>query len=150
MSLSTQRTALKAILDGVPGIGVVHDYERWAAQWAEFLARFQDSATQTIRGCTITREATAEVWLTNTQVERRHTWIIRLYVGLDDTAASEKTAQGLVEAICDALRLDPALGGSAEGDSPPPQVRAFEPRLFGRVLCHVAEIAVAGKEVVEA
>ncbi len=149
MSLAAQRAAIVAILEGVPGIGVVHDYQRWAAQWADFLALFQDPTTQTVRGCTITREATAETWLTNAQVERRHTWVLTLMMALNDEAASEKTAQDLAEAVCDALRLDPALGGSAQGDSGPPQVRTFAPRLFGSVLCHVAEIAMITKEVVD-
>ncbi len=149
MSLATQRAAIKTILDGIAGIGVVHEYQRWAAHWTAFLSRFQDPATQTIRGCTVTRESTCEAWIAIGQVERRHTWVVTFYMGLDDAGASEIAAQGQVEVICDVLRLDPALRGSAENDSSPPQVRRFEPRLFGSVLCHVAEIVVIGKEVVD-
>jgi len=149
MSLATQRAALQALLGSVPDIGVVHDCERFAPDWKTYLDRFKSATLGRIQGWTITRESTPESWLTNAQTDRQHQWVLRGIRAIQDSARSEPVFQDLVEAVCRVLRNDPTLQGTAEGDSGPPQVRVFEPRLFGDVLCHYVEITFVGKETME-
>jgi len=56
MPLAEIRTQIKTILEGVSGIGIVHEYERWAADWKGFLDLFKD-ANGWINGWSITRRA---------------------------------------------------------------------------------------------
>src|SRR3990167_4248814 len=96
MSLALIRTEYKTILEGIASIGKVHDYERWSVEWKKFLDGFK-SADNKIKGWTITREKTDEVFIPGPGAERRHTMVVRGYLGLDDTNASEKTFQDLIE-----------------------------------------------------
>lgn len=149
MSLAAQRAALQAMLEGIADIGVVHGYERWAVSEQRFRELFLDGARNRICGWTITREATPEAYYTSGQSERQHVHVLRGVRSLDDGAQSETEFQDLLEAICAALRNDPTLAGTAEGDSGPPQVRIVEPRLFHGTLCHYAEITFVGREIME-
>lgn len=155
MALSDIRARLKQILEGIAGIGLVYDYERWAADWKTLLDTYKDPASGTLRAWTITREAAPEeVWTTgglSGQNLRTHTMVIRGYRALDDSAASEKGLQDTVEAVCVELRKDPsltALGTSVLGTSGPPQVRTVGHVLLGDVLCHYVEIAYPAVEPV--
>jgi hypothetical protein len=72
-------------------------------------------------------------------------------MGLQDDAATDKTFQVLIDAVCDELRA--AANGATwyymDGDNPenaPAQVEVIEPRIFGSVLCHCAQIALAVTE----
>lgn len=149
MSLAAQRAALLSILSGIAGIGVVHDYERWSVDLDKYLAQFRVTinGNTRVQGWTITREATEEIPYVQAQNLRRHTWAIRGYRGLDDTVASEKAFQDLIEGVCDELRRRPTLNGTAERDSGPPQVRTVEHRLFGGVTCHYVEIVFRANEL---
>lgn len=155
MALADIRTALKAILEGISGIGRVHDYERWTPEWKGVLDLYRDPTSGTLRAWTITRGATPEDLLTvggtSGQNLRRHEMVIRGYWALDDSAATEKTFQGTVEAICVELRKDPAttaLGTSVLGSSGPPTVRVVGHVLLGDALCHYAEIGYTAVELV--
>jgi hypothetical protein len=75
--------------------------------------------------------------------EINYVFKVRGYFGLDDANASEITAIGIVEAVVLALNADATLrayfGG---GPKPLAECTTFEPRLFGDVLCHYAEITM--------
>lgn len=155
MALSDIRSALKQILEGISGIGLVHDYERWTPEWKGVLDLYKDPVSGTLRAWTMTREATPEELLTvggpSGQNLRNHAMVMRGYQALDDSAATEKTFQDTVEAICAELRKDPAttaLGTSVLGTSGPPQVRTVGHVLLGDVLCHYAEISYTAAELV--
>ena len=133
MSLSTIRDRIKTVLEGVSGIGVVHDYERWSANWTDMLAHYQKNGK--LNGWAISRRATPEEWATMPVVERSHEFHISGIYSLNDAAASEKAFQDLVEAVAAALRNDPNLGGTCI-EAGPVNVEVVEPRMFGSVLCH--------------
>ena len=59
MSLSAIRDEIETILGGVSGMGTVHDYERWANNWSDFLTLYQDDNDR-INGWSITRRKTEE------------------------------------------------------------------------------------------
>lgn len=138
MALSDITAEIKTILEGVSGIGTVHDYERWAATWEKFLELFKDSNNK-INGWTITRRKTPAERDTMPTVMRTHTFVIRGVYGLKDEDATEKTFQDLVEAVQGAFEDEYSLGGYAV-NSGPVQVVTVESRIFGKVLCHYAEL----------
>lgn len=150
MSLSAIRTEIKNILETVTDIGLVHDYERWSVDWNTILSLFKPTGKDYIRGWMITRAATTEAVLTQGiggSNVREHRFVIKGVMGLKDAQATEKTFHDLVEAVCTALRQNPALNNSAE-ESDPPQVLTVDIRMFGQVLCHYAEIELKATELV--
>lgn len=147
MSEATVRASLKTILQAVSNIGQVHDYVRFASDWTAYLGLFKTtiSGSDVIRGWTITSTAEGrEGWIAggsrDTYTAKTHTFIIRGYLGLDDSASTEKTARALVETVMDALDNGSIITGNVINASLS-QLTTFEPRVFGDVLCHYAEIS---------
>jgi len=140
---------IKNKMDSIPDIGVVHDYERWASSWDQFISLFKSQAHNQIRGWEITRGPVSE-HLRGTYF-RHHLFRIRGYMSLDDAQETDKTFQQLIEEVCNTFRN--AQGGASwfygNGDAPensPAQVEINEPRMFGSVLCHYAEILLSVTE----
>lgn len=144
MRLTSIREQIKAILEGVSGIGVVHDYQRWSATWEKFLDHFKDPDGK-INGWVFTREKTPATCESATHESRVHSFKIRGYYGLKDEDATELTFQDLIENISAAFRAKRTLNSTAE-DSGPFQVDLVEPRLFGSVLCHYCELTLEVEE----
>ena len=149
-SVLEMRSRLQLTLEGIePPVGRVHPYSRYTAETQQLKSLFQD-ADGAFRGWTITCEASPESAETNSQTERGYRWVIRGYLGWQDSLESEVTFQQLAESVCDALRADIDLGGLSARDCDPPAVRLFDPRMFAGVLCHYCEIVItswATKEV---
>lgn len=159
MSEATTRAILKAVLDTVSNIGTVHDFQRLSTEYSTFLNFFKASVggTDYIRGWTIQLQGWPETEYLDEdfesgvkQVIRTYTYKIRGYFGVDDSAASEKTAAGLVEDVTEALDFADTIHGEDDywGPVPPSTLDLFEPRRFGGALCHVAEITQKLKEIV--
>ena len=155
MSESTVRAAIKTVLDGVSNKGVVYDYERWSTSWDTYLTRFKvtiDSTDQirawTIACASFTQERIEFRTEGKAGILRTYQWIIRGYLSLDDSAATEKTAialaEDVIEALDDADTIRPPTAGFY--DAQPAQLRTFELRMFGDVLCHYAEIGIIIQE----
>lgn len=132
-------------MDGL-SVGAVYDYERWTADWSKFLTLFKDSVSGKINGWTITREKSAEIFIVGSGSERRHTFVIRGYMGLQDSIGSEKTFQDLIEAICDIFRPYTTLNGKVDQVEAPLQVDLVEPRMVGGTLCHYCELRQVAQE----
>ena len=147
MSLTTIRAAAAAIIGGVSGIGVVHEYLRWATAQDKFLSFFKDAENK-INGCMITRASTPEEESGHTGLNvRGHELKIICIYGLKDDDGSEIYFQDtIVEGICTALRENRTLNGTVRHCSPP-SVEIVEPRRFGNVLCHYAEIKISAEEM---
>lgn len=146
MSEATVRAAIKAVLEDVTNVGEVHDYERWAADWSAYLDLLKTTIgnSDVIRGWTITCESFPQERATfgvPGSIDRTYTYKLRGYFGLDDSAASEKTAMIVVEDVVEAFD-DSDLASENE----PADLTLFEPRLFGDVLCHYAEITLVVEE----
>jgi len=148
MGLAEIRTEIKNLLETVPGIGKVHDFERWTADWKTFLSFFQDSSGK-INGWTITRTRADErlraVGAVNT---RTHRFVIRGYYGLKDSLESEKTFQDLIEAICEVLRKNNDLNGSCLRSDPPQLAKVFHGTVAG-ILIHMCHIHLQVDEYVQ-
>lgn len=162
MSLENIRAQTAAIAAGVDGIGVVHEYERWAADWNKMLALFkvEDDDGSRINGLMITRKTTARRKVNVGEIELAHVLVLRMVMGLKDAAATELTFQALVDALadafddndnetlndtCDTIRPD---WGPMEG-AVGLQIDIVEPRMFGSVLCHFFEGRLCALETKE-
>jgi hypothetical protein len=158
VSESTVRAALKTILLTVSNVGQVHDYERWAGTIPDVATSFRTtiSGSDCIRGWTIACEGWAQEWLVYNEdeapghVNRTYTYKIRGYFGLQDSTATEKTAIGIVEDVCEALDKSDELHDEEDyqGRTPPAILTIFEPRMFGSILCHYAEITAQVTEAI--
>lgn len=158
MSEATTRAYVKSVIDGVSNVGNVHDYQRWAVKWPDYLDKFKAtiSGSDVIRGWTVSCQSFTQEYLIYPNDDgkniavRDYTYKIRAYFGLDDANASEKTAMAVVEDVIEALDANTTLHAQTEfyDETPPAQLDLFEPRLFGGVLCHYAEITQHAKEEV--
>ncbi|MBX3588849.1 MAG: hypothetical protein KF796_19630 [Ramlibacter sp.] len=144
--LATIRAAVVAQMAAVPGIGLVHAYERYARAEAKFRELFvttPDGEDQQIRGWWLQRAATEEKTVSTGTVVNVHTWRWRGYMALNDEQASALRFDELIEAYRDVVRADPTLGGVCEQNSVEDgedgvQVIDSGPVLFCGVLCHSA------------
>lgn len=139
MSESIARTGIYTILNAVTDVGKVYDYERWAKDWGTFINLFKTtiSGKAQIRGWEIKRKAAKE----DATNAKTHIYGINGYMGVDDSAASEKTFNAVIEAIATAFRADKTLNKAVLGHDFI-QVELIEPRMFASVLCHCAELSL--------
>ena len=144
--LALIRSALVALLQAVPNIGVVHAFERYTREEAKFRELFTyppTGTTRQVRGWWLRRIASRERGLGVGRTEVVHTWHIRAYLALSDADASELLFDELIEAVRDAVRLNPGLGGLCtqgpqDGDADGVQLLESGPVNFCGALCHSA------------
>lgn len=147
-TVATIRAAIKLQLESVANIGKVNDYQRYSKNNSELQAQYVAtiSGSKQLRGWNIRRTKTRETGpdVVGPKVVT-HTWDIRGYMALDDSAATEKTFDDLIEAIRDAFRDYETLGGAVQttvidGDVAGVQVIESVPVLFAGVLSHSARL----------
>jgi hypothetical protein len=132
--------AIENYLEVVVGIGQVHMYQRHVGDWKQMLATFTTGTAPNVRlnGWMVSRRAVTEKRLTNVEVLRTHTFVLRGVMGVKDSANTESTFQLLVEAVCDSFRESVTLIGAAETHEPA-SFSEIGYRMFGGVLCHYCE-----------
>jgi len=147
---STIAADIKTKLEGVPGTGIIHAYERQIAEMAKFIALFKDPDGK-ICGWEITRRAVPEHRAG--AVFRHHQMILQGYMGLQDAAASSSVFQDQCDDVCDLFRAaeqpQSATWQYRNGDEPdktPVQIELIADRMFSNVLCHHAVIRVSVTE----
>ena len=142
----TIRAAIKTAIESVNNVGVVYDYLRYASEWDKFLALFKIKTGPfqgAIRGWMITCTGFDPIQERQTYGDifnRDYSYDITGYFGLSDDRATEKEAFAIVEEVIDALCAQ--VDG---GEDNVPTLTMFEPRLFGGVVCHVAQIKMSVK-----
>jgi len=146
MSESIIRQKIFETLSAVPAVGKTYDYERWAVDWGKFINLFKDTASGTIRGWEICRSNMHSVKIDVIEESRDHGYTIKGYLAVNDALASEKTFNGLIEAICNAFKGNHTLGGTC-CDSGPVSAETIDTRSFGSVLCHYAELKLPVNEI---
>lgn len=139
-------TAIKGILEGISGVGVVQEYHRYTRTpegFREYFTELVDQYTRTANVWLITRDAfsqTAE-GVPIPQEIREHLFMISGYVGLKDSAGTEETFQDLVDEIVSALESRKRLGlDDTSIHVRPPQVPVIDHAWFGPLLCHHCDI----------
>jgi len=147
MSLADIREQIKVVLSGVPGVGVVHDRDRFAADWNRFLNLFKD-ADGRINGCMFSRERRQRVQQTMGETEKAHVFVVRRFMGLNDAEETGIVFDDHLDDLADAFDDDETLGGTCRTINPDwgpmddaigLQIEISEIRMVGTVLCHYAE-----------
>ncbi len=147
MGLSEIRIQIKTLLETVPGIGKVHDFERWTTDWNAFLNYFKDSHNR-INGWVITRSETSERLQSPEAVNvSAHTFVIKGYYGLQDSLESEKIFQDLIESVRSVLRVNSTLNGTCRRIYPP-SVNILANRPYAGILMHQCEIHLKVEEYI--
>lgn len=156
MSLDAQREAIVQNLEeteGIEGKAKVHEFQRLAKTWNDFMDQFKSDQNK-LHGWCVTRINTTEVFMTNCETERFHLWAIRGYYGVEDKSKSELTMQNIIENICETFRKDLDLRETASPggddnfrDVGLVQIDSIEPRIFGEVLVHFADLRYRSREI---
>lgn len=144
-TLDDIRAAIVAELNAITDIGIVHDYERYAAREGDFRTLYLydlGAGGQQIRGWYVRRLSTVQTREVMGSHEDIHRWLIRGFMAIDDATASEKTFDTLIEAIRERFRANNNLGGLIASvyspDGKGVELEESQPVLFGGVLCHSA------------
>ena len=141
------RTALATLLATVTDVGMVHNRERFVVDPAAFLDMFKTTigGTVQIRAWLILRESMQPVEDTVFGESRhRHVFVLRGFLGFQDSADTYGTLQALIDTIIALLDNQTTLSvsGVIVRGIGPCALRSFEVGQFGSVLAHVAEIEV--------
>jgi len=157
MGLVEIRNEIVSLINEIPDIGPVYDYDRYTSNWNKFLDLFTDDQ-RNIAGWVVSRKSTVSRMITRGEKEKAHVFLIRGYYGLKDSTASEKDFQLKVEAIdakfdanfdlngvCDTINPDWGPCANSAGL----QIDTVEIREFGSVLCHYTECRLCPVERVE-
>lgn len=151
------REQIKTILAAVPGIGVVHDYERFNKDWNKFLSLFQDSDGR-INGCMFTREKCPKNQNTLGEYEKAHIFVFRFFMGLSDSEGTGVIFDDHLEDVESVFRDKETLNDTCSTTHPQwgpmngvvgIQLDLSENRMFGNVLCHYAEMRLCAIEAIE-
>lgn len=148
MSEAANRQQIFTELSSVTNIGKVYDYERWAADWATFINLFKTNigGVDQIRGWEIGRKAAQAQYDSNAEELTTHQFVIRGYMGIKDSDATEKTFNALIEAIRTKFRFSFRLNGACE-HAGPVSAELIDTRTFGSVLCHYCELSLPVQEL---
>lgn len=148
MSYTSIINYIETVIKTVTGVvdNNVYKYEVLAADEVDYINKFRDATNSVIHGYVITRNSFSEVREAGRSNLRTTTWTIRGYHSLSTAGATENTIfQPLVDSIVEAFEADPKLGNevlSVESIN----LITFEPRMYGDVLCHYAEIQLTTLE----
>lgn len=105
MSETAIRGTVKSTLQGVSGIGVVHDYIRESRSPTKFIELLIATGGTTVNGWMFSRIQTNAEWADFQKISHTHVYTIEGYYEIVDGSGSEKTFQDLISAIqtaCDA------------------------------------------------
>jgi hypothetical protein len=126
-------------------MGMVHLYERWAADWNVFLGYFRDPETGRIFGSEIRRAARRGQKLSAMEEQITHTFIIKSYLAVQDADQTELLFNQKLEELAARFRHNQTLNGSCD-DASALSVETIDERMFGGVLCHYAESSISATE----
>lgn len=145
------RAAIAARMLTVPGLGVLHLYERYAATEKGFAALYMwqpptVDAPKELRGWFIRRVARRVIEETHTSDQVSTDWQMRGFMALRDGMASEIEMDTVADRVIAAIRADLSLGGLLDGLLDPPRAVGAQlvesgPFMFAGVLCHGVRLA---------
>jgi hypothetical protein len=153
--LADVRAAIKARLSAITNIGVVNDFEPAVRREEDLRTHFKHTDLDYLLGWSISRESATERHENECQNLSEHIFVLRGYRALDGTDGdTEKSFETLVETVRTTFR--PEVRDVLQAAAPtaiaqfvgPPEVRIIEPREFGGVLVHYAEITLRITELV--
>jgi hypothetical protein len=144
MSDPTNRSGIKALLEEITGIGIVHLYERWCKDPDVFIALFKYSGR--IQGWEITRTGVPAVVAITKRVKVTSSYVIKGYYSLKDEAATELAFNAIVDLILFKFISKKVTGTQGQSLPKSPVLSAL---VFGKYLCHYAEISLDVSEIID-
>jgi hypothetical protein len=149
------RAALVALLQTVPGIGVVHNYERFSKAPKDFQALYQQG--QNIRGFYVRRQSYRELPYSSTRNKVRTRWTVRGFASLVDADATELAFDRLLDDMAALVRAKPVLFDTKDNelchtvtdDGAALQLIESGPVMFAGVLCHGAAFSLTTEHLEE-
>jgi UDP-N-acetylglucosamine 2-epimerase len=150
MSWSSIRSALKARLEGISGVGAVHTYLRYckdAGDSTAFAAIYVSGGQLNYWAISRTARRTAKSVDNDSSYRRQHDVEVSAFYAHRDADASENTFQDLLETVCNNLETGDHTLGSACLTHTPPEVRQIGHAMLGDVFCHFAVLALSIEEV---
>jgi len=126
--------------------GMVHRYERWAADWSAFIKLFHDPASGRIFGFEISRTGNRSTKLSNYEEENAHAYTIKGYMSVKDADETESLFNAKIEALQARFRNNHDLDGMCLSAGPL-SAELIDTRMFGNVLCHYAELKLPATEI---
>lgn len=146
MSVSSIRALIYAVVNNVADAGSVYDYFRYANDLSGLYDLYKTTVNSTdqLRGWALkfggfeqVDEATGR---DDKDILRLYHWQIDGWLGMDDSAATEKTFDDLTEAVCESLDGSTTLNTSSVCLYRDPTDCAVDHVLFAGNLCHHATI----------
>lgn len=156
MTTTQQRAAIKAVLDADQTAAKVYDYERFTNDYSGFLDFFKTvyGGVERVFGWTVAYSGQSREPVSFSTTVTTTRWLIRGFMSLDDSAATEKLFETEVQSVMDALDAAASLHTAASAYDAAlhytgrAQNQLSELRLIGSVLCHYAEVTVEIQEKV--
>lgn len=146
MSVATIRAAVKSLLEGITGIGVVNDIETLNTDPDEFLDKYVQATTGAIHGWVIVLREMPPGWHFG-MVDRRYEIVLKGVYGVENASRSREAADNLLEDIVDTFaktaanrRLNNTVAFTeiASTEVREDRVRGSE----GRVPCHRITVVI--------
>lgn len=148
---TSARADIITAIETVSNVGIVHNYNRWAVTWPDTLELFQTEINNQniLRGWTVDFdheepiEDTYQYKNSHYMIATVYFYTIRGYFQLNDADESSITSLAVVKNVVKALNISSDLHDedSYRHLTPPAKLSVFEPRIFGSVLAHYAEIS---------
>ena len=148
------RDAIAGVIQAeAPNSGNVHHYERNLFDWNKYLAEFVSTiqGKRQTRGWWVTRErrihdndSARDSGAAFGQYNAEHQFVVRGILGVQDAADTDAVFGDLCDDVIEAMESMAITGAWNIG---PCVLRVQEPRQFGSVLCHYAEILVPVQKV---
>lgn len=147
MGFSTILPQIKAVLEGVSGIQNVYDYPRYSSDIT--VMKSLAVSNSIFHLWLIERVAAPSVASLDNQVFRRHQFHLTGFYQVDDSAASEKTFQGLLDLVMNAFdNSDNLTLGDTCDQTQAAQLLEKSDVMFMDVLCHMGVILIEADEEV--
>jgi hypothetical protein len=137
--------ALETRLEAVDGIGIVHGTRVFSTSSVDFKEKFWDSTRDRYCGWTISREDFSDVQLTDIENVRRHLFVFRGIMGMDEGQETEMDFQRLINDVAEAFRPQDSLDGLVELIEPI-QGRAIYPSKAFAHNVHYCELTLVVQE----
>jgi hypothetical protein len=145
MSEAAIRASIVTLIEGVSNVGNVYNREPLAATWDAFLDYFKVtiSGVDQVRGFTVSCEGIPRSGLVvagvrNQANQARPGYKIRGYQSLNYKNDTENEFLAIVIDVMDAL--DGGIVSGSVFNAELAQLDVYQPRMFGGVVCHYAEI----------
>lgn len=145
------RKAIVETLQIVPGIGRVHDRERFVKDHGGLVKLYQPDGKE-VRGGFVRRTSYQRLSFSTMTDEISEDWTIRLFRSFIDEQESELAFERICDAVSEVVlwgvALDRLIQPARPNEPRGPQLQVSEPVMFCGVLCHAATFTLTTKRKV--